>query len=54
MWLCESTRDRGNSRPNSRDVLIGTASIPLLPLACTEGQNDAVIIKLVCVIQDKA
>ena len=53
MWLCESMRDRDNSRPNSRDVLVGTASVPLLPLACTEGHNDTVTIKLVCVIQDK-
>ena len=53
LWLCESVKDR-HSRPNSRDTLVGTASIPLLPLACLEGHNDVVTIKLVCLIQSIA
>ena len=51
MWLCESTRDRDNSRPNSRDILVGTASIPLLPLACIEDHSDGITIKLVRLIK---
>ena len=45
LWLCESVRDHDNGRPNSRDILVGTASIPLLPLACIEGHSDSVTIK---------
>jgi len=37
LWLSESVKD-SDSRPNSRDILVGTASIPLLPLACVEDQ----------------
>ena len=46
LWLTESVKDH-DSRPNSRDILVGTSSIPLLPLACTEDQP--VTIKCVCV-----
>ena len=51
VWLCESTRDRDNSRPNSRDILVGTASIPLLSLACIDDHSDGITIKLVGILK---